>query len=163
MHQVSLEDYCLRLRSDLQQGLSPAEALLRLRRDGPNLLVQRRRESELLKFLRQLTNLFAILLWSGTGLCLVAEYLTPGEGNMAIAIALVGVVILNGSFSYWQGRRAEEIMASFRDMLQRLARVVRDGVVHEIPAAELVRGDLILLAEGDTRMEMPAPHQVFEL
>ncbi|MBT1075832.1 cation-transporting P-type ATPase [Geobacter grbiciae] len=56
MHQASLEDYCLRLRSDLQQGLSPAEAVLRLRRDGPNLLVQRRREPELLKSLRQFLN-----------------------------------------------------------------------------------------------------------
>lgn len=149
MHRIPLEEYCRRLRSNSQQGLSSAEALLRLRREGPNLLVQRRREPELLKFLRQLINLFAILLWGGAGLCLLAEYLTPGEGNMAIAIALVGVVILNGSFSYWQGRRAEEIMASFSDMLPRLARVVRDGAIHEIPASELVRGDLIVMTEGD--------------
>ncbi|WP_129126923.1 cation-translocating P-type ATPase [Geomonas oryzae] len=149
MHLVPLEEYCRRLRSDPQRGLSSAEALLRLGREGPNLLVQRRQVPELLKFLRQLTNLFAILLWIGAGLCLLAEFLTPGQGNMAIAIVLVGVVLLNGSFSYWQGRRAEEIMSSFRDMLPRLARVVRDGVVHEIQASVLVRGDLILLAEGD--------------
>lgn len=149
MHQVPLEEYCRRLRSDPQRGLSSAEAKLRLGREGANLLVQGRRVPELLKFLRQLTNLFAILLWIGAGLCLGAEFLTPGEGNLPIAIVLVGVVLLNGSFSYWQGRRAEEIMASFRDMIPRLARVVRDGAVHEIPASELVRGDLILLAEGD--------------
>jgi sodium/potassium-transporting ATPase subunit alpha len=112
MHLVPLEEYCRRLKSDPQRGLSSAEAKLRLGREGPNLLVQRRRVPELLKFLRQLTNLFAILLWSGAGLCLLAEFLTPGQGNMAIAAVLVGVVLLNGSFSYWQGRRAEEIMAS---------------------------------------------------
>lgn len=160
MHQVSLEEYCRRLNTDPLRGLSSAEALLRQQREGPNILVQSRRESELLKFLRQLTNLFAILLWSGAGLCLMAEYLTPGSGNMAIAIALAGVVLLNGSFSYWQGRRAEEIMASFRDMLPRLARVIRDGTVREVPAAELVRGDLILLAEGD---QVPADARLVEV
>jgi len=81
MHQVPLEEYCRRLGSDQHWGLSTAEALLRLRREGPNLLVQRRREPELLKFLRQLTNLFAILLWSGAGLCMVAEYLTPARAT----------------------------------------------------------------------------------
>ena len=77
----------------------------------------RKQQLEWLKFLRQLTNLFALLLWFGAGLSLVAEYLTPGEGNLAIAIALIGVVIFNGIFSYWQGRRAEAIMASFRERL----------------------------------------------
>ncbi|MGO9121547.1 MAG: cation-translocating P-type ATPase [Desulfomonilaceae bacterium] len=149
MHQVPIEEYCRRLCTDPEHGLSSTEALLRLKKEGLNILVQRRLESEWLKFLRQLTNLFAILLWCGALLSLVAEYLTPGQGNLAIAIALVGVVILNGIFSYWQGRRAEAIMASFRDMLPRLARVIRDGRLFELPASELVPGDLIVLAEGD--------------
>lgn len=160
MHHVPLEEYCRRLRSDPQQGLTGEDALLRLRRDGPNALVQRRRESELLKFLRQMTNLFAILLWGGVLLCLIAEHLTPGEGNRAIAIALTCVVVFNGSFSYWQGRRAEEIMASFRDLLPRRSRVVRDGIMHEVPATELVRGDLILLTEGD---QIPADARLVDV
>ncbi len=149
MSQVPIEEFCNALGTDPERGLTSAEALLRLQKEGPNALVQRKQEPEWLKFLRQLTNLFAVLLWFGAGLSLVAEYLTPGEGNIAIAIALVGVVIFNGIFSYWQGRRAEAIMASFRDMLPQIARVMRDGSMVEIPAAELVPGDLILLAEGD--------------
>lgn len=160
MHQVPLEEYCRRLHSDPQKGLSDEDALLRLRRDGLNALVQLRRESELAKFLRQMTNLFAILLWGGAVLCMIAEHLTPGEGNLAIAIALIGVVVINGSFSYWQGRRAEAIMASFRDMLPHRARVVRDGSVHEVPATELVRGDLILLSEGD---QVPADARLVDV
>ena len=82
MHQVPIEEYCRRLCTDHEHGLGSAEALLRLKKEGLNILVQRRRESEWLKFLRQLTNLFAILLWCGAVLSLVAEYLTPGEGNL---------------------------------------------------------------------------------
>lgn len=149
MHQVPLEEYCRRLGSNPVAGISRDDAQLRLGRDGPNVLVQLHRESELLKFLRQLTSLFALLLWGGAALCLAAERMTPGEGNLNIAIALICVVVLNGSFSYWQGRRAEKIMDSFRGMLPHRARVVRDGIMHEVPPDELVRGDLILLSEGD--------------
>lgn len=160
MHQVPLEEYCRRLRTDPKHGLPSPEALLRLHQDGANNLIQRRQVPEWLKFLKQMTNLFAILLWCGASLSLLAEYLSPGEGNIAIAIALVGVVVMNGTFTYWQGRRAEEIMASFREMLPRQARVVRDGVQHEIPAAEVVRGDLILLEEGD---QVPADARLVEV
>jgi sodium/potassium-transporting ATPase subunit alpha len=160
MHQVPLDEFCRRLGTDPDQGLSNDEAALRLRRDGPNELLQRKEESELTKFLRQLTNLFAILLWIGAALSFFAERVRPGEGNLAIAIALVGVVVLNGAFSYYQSRKAEAIMASFRDILPRLARVVRNGALREVPAAELVRGDLILLREGD---QVPADARLVQV
>src|SRR6516165_9294793 len=145
MHLVSLEEFYRRLRTDPDKGLSSPEAGVRLQWDGPNALLQRKREPEIVKFLRQMTNLFALLLWVGAALSFVAEWVRPGEGNLYIAIAIVGVVLLNGSFTYYQSRKAEAIMASFRDMLPRLARVLRDGVLHEIPVVQLVRGDVIIL------------------
>jgi sodium/potassium-transporting ATPase subunit alpha len=160
MHRVRIEEFYRRLGADPEHGLNSEDASLRLKKMGPNALVQRRRESEWLKFSRHLTNLFAILLWCGAFLSLIAEYLTPGQGNLAIAFALVGVILLNGIFSYWQGRRAEAIMASFRDMLPRLARVMRDGNLLELPASRIVPGDLILLAEGD---QVPADARLIEV
>lgn len=160
MHQVSIDEYIRRLRSHAQRGLSAADAAERLRRDGPNVLIQQKKEPELLKFLRQLTNLFALLLWCGAGLSFGAEYLLPGQGSMAIAIALIGVVLLNGAFSYWQGHKAEAIMESFRDMLPRRAAVVRDGVLQDVPASEVVRGDLLALEEGD---QVPADARLVDV
>ena len=148
MHQVPLSEFIRRLHSHAERGLSQAEAAERLRRDGPNVLIQREKDSEVLKFLRQLTSLFALLLWCGAGFSLVAEYLVPGQGSLAIAIALIGVVLLNGGFSYWQAHKAEAIMDSFRDLLPRRATVLRDGVLLEIPASAVVRGDLLVLEEG---------------
>ena len=149
MHKMPLEEFFRKLQADPEKGLPQAEAASRLAKSGPNALVQRRREPEWLKFLRQLTNLFALLLWFGAGLSLFAEFLTPGQGNLAIALALAAVVVLNGIFGYWQGRRAEAIMASFQDLIPLTARVTRDGKMLEVPASLLVVGDLILLAEGD--------------
>ena len=158
MQKVPLEEFCRRLRTDREQGLSPADAATRLLRDGPNSLVQRQRESETVKFLRQLTNLFALLLWAGAGLSFLAERIAPGEGNLYIGTALVCVVLLNGIFSYWQQHRAEQIMAGFRQMLPARAKVVRGGEELEIPAAEIVRGDVIRLVEGD---RVPADARLF--
>ncbi len=160
MHQVPIDEFIRRLHSDVRLGLTAAEAADRLRQDGPNALIQKAKEPEFLKFLRQLTNLFALLLWCGAGLSLGAEYLLPGQGSLQIAIALIGVVILNGSFSYWQGHKAEAIMKSFRDMLPRRAQVVRDGLVLDLPAAEVVRGDLLVLEEGN---QVPADARLVEV
>jgi len=160
MHQVPIKEFIRRLRTEHQLGLTATEAAERLRRDGPNILVQRAKEPEFLKFLRQLTNLFALLLWFGAGLSLGAEYLLPGQGSLQISIALIGVVLLNGSFSYWQEHKAEAIMDSFRDMLPRRALVVRDGTTLDIPAAEVVRGDLLILEEGN---QVPADARLVEV
>lgn len=160
MHQVPLEEFYRRLRTSPDKGLSSAEAALRLTRDGHNILVQRKHEPEFVKFLRQMINLFALLLWAGAFLSFLAEWIRPGEGNVFIAVALVGVVLLNGTFGYYQQHKAEQIMASFRDMLPPMARVIRDGILRQIPAAQLVRGDVILLEEGD---QVPADARLFEV
>ena len=149
MHQVPIDEFVRRLQSHSELGLSRDEAAARLKRDGPNSLTPRQQTPEFIKFLRQLTNLFALLLWCGAALSLISEAVAPGEGSLAIAIALIGVVLLNGIFSYWQEHKAETIMASFRGMLPHRAKVVRDGQHLDIPASEVVRGDLLLLEEGD--------------
>ena len=149
MHQVPIDEFIRRLGSHAELGLSRAEAAARLKRDGANSLTPRQQTPEFIKFLRQLTNLFALLLWCGAALSLISETVAPGQGSLAIAIALIGVVLLNGIFSYWQEHKAETIMASFRGMLPHRAKVVRAGEQLDIPASDVVRGDLIRLEEGD--------------
>ena len=160
MHQVPIDEFLRRLGSHAEQGLSRAEAAARLKRDGPNSLTPRKQTPEFIKFLRQLTNLFALLLWCGAALSLVSETVAPGQGSLAIAIALIGVVLLNGIFSYWQEHKAEAIMASFRGMLPHRAKVVRAGEQLDIPASEVVRGDLLLLEEGD---QVPADARLLQV
>jgi len=160
MHQIPLEAFYRRLRIDPEKGLASKQAQLRLQKEGPNALLQRKRESEVVKFLRQTTNLFAILLWAGAGFSFIAERVSPGEGNLQIGVALIAVVLLNATFSYYQQHRAERIMAGFRDMLPAMAKVLRDGVIKVIPAAQLARGDVIFLEEGD---RVPADARLFEV
>jgi sodium/potassium-transporting ATPase subunit alpha len=131
------------------EGLSSGEAAARLGRHGTNELKVAKDTPEILKFLLQFKNFFALLLIIGGALALTAERLDPGEGNLYIAIALLGVVVLNAAFTYLQQHQSEKIMDSFRKMLPSLITALRDGRPGEIPVEDLVPGDVIILNEGD--------------
>jgi sodium/potassium-transporting ATPase subunit alpha len=160
MHQLPLPAFYQRLHADPVRGLSERESAQRLERDGLNVLVQRRRTPEILRFLQHLTKLFALLLWAGAALSFLAEWLMPGQGYLYIGSALAAVVVLNGAFSYYQEYKAEKIMAGFHSMLPAMARVLRAAGIATIPAAQLVRGDVVLLQEGD---RVPADARLFEV
>lgn len=70
-------------------------------------------------------------------------------GILALAIAIVIVIILNAVFAFVQELQAERATEALKEYLPPLARVRRDGVTAEIPASELVPGDVLLIEEGD--------------
>mgnify|MGYP001822237296 CR=1 FL=1 len=157
-HQEHLADVLARLGTGVD-GLSSKEARLRLETHGTNELKVRKDRSEVVKFLLQFKNFFAILLIVGGALALTAEQMDPDQGNLYIAIALIGVVFLNAAFTYFQEHQSEQIMDSFKKMLPSMITAIRDGRRHEIPVAELVPGDIIILNEGD---RIPADGRLIE-
>jgi sodium/potassium-transporting ATPase subunit alpha len=142
-----------------ESGLSSSDAEARLARFGPNELRVRGEVPEIVKFLRQFGNFFALLLVAGGVLALLADYLDPGQGNFYIACALFGVVVLNATFTYLQEHQSEKIMESFRRMLPAMVVVLRDGRPEQIEARTLVPGDIIELSEGD---RVPADCRLIE-
>jgi sodium/potassium-transporting ATPase subunit alpha len=147
-HRLPLDELLTRLQAS-PAGLSGAEAARRLASHGPNRLAVKPSVSEWTRFWRQFANLFAGLLLFGAGLAGVSEYLDPGQDNLTIALALVGVVFLNSLFTYLQERQSERILESFHKMLPQAIPVLRDGVERRVAAADLVPGDVIPLNEGD--------------
>lgn len=108
------------------RGLTQETAALRLKHHGPNELRVRQDVPEILKFLFQFKNFFALLLMVGGALAIAADRLDPGQGNLYIAIALFAVVLLNAIFTYVQEHQSERIMDSFRQMLPAMVTVLRD-------------------------------------
>ena len=157
-HSIPITEFFEELNVD-ENGLSEQEASSRLKECGANILEETGKENIIKKYLRQFRNLFSILLTVGAILSLIGEYLDPGQGNLYIGIALVGVVILNGTFTFIQEYQAEKTMESFRQLLPPHARVLREGKVRDILASELVVGDIILLEEGD---KVPADGRLIE-
>ena len=125
-----------------QHGLASAEAARRLREAGPNVLAEPARPSQVRRFLAQLVHLFALLLWAGAALALVG-------GLPELAGAIVVVVLVNAVFAFVQEHRAGRATEALKRLLPQTATVRRDGEIAEIPAEELVPGDLLVLRAGD--------------
>lgn len=157
-HLISYSEFLQRLGVN-ENGLSEQEAARRLEECGPNVLEESGKESIFKRYIRQFRNFFSILLTVGALLSFLGEYLDPGQGNLYIGIALVGVVFLNGTFTFVQEYQAARTMESFRQLLPPHAKVLRDGKVKDVLASELVVGDLILLEEGD---KVPADGRLIE-
>lgn len=158
-HKVPVETLYKLLESS-SNGISNEEAERRLSHYGTNELVVKKDIPEIVKFLRQFKNFFAILLMVGAGLAFLAEYLDPGQGNIYIGFALIVVVFLNALFTYIQEHHSEQIMESFRNMLPPMIAVEREGKRQKIEAKYLVPGDIIFLEEGD---RIPADGRLIEL
>lgn len=132
-----------------EQGLTEEEAGKRLLEFGPNELTGVKKTPLYIKFLKQFTHFLAILLWAGAGLALFSEYLHPGEGMLTLGLAILGVIVINAAFTFVQEYRAEKALETLKKLLPFFVKVVRDGREKELPASEIVPGDIILLSEGD--------------
>lgn len=123
-------------------GLTSEEAARRLAQDGPNE-VARGHTRPALRILRgQLASPLVLVL---VGVAVVARLL----GETVEATVIVLVVALNALLGFAQEYRAERALQALRRFVTRTARVRRDGRTLEIPAAEVVRGDVVQLEIGD--------------
>ena len=138
------------LGSDTQRGLSEAEAHARLQRDGPNELTAEKPVPRWRKFLGQFRDVLVILLLIAAAISF-ALWLMERESALPYeAITILAVVLLNALMGFIQESRAESAVAALRKMSADQATVLRDGQHRQIPATELVRGDILLIEEGDT-------------
>ena len=148
IHHLTVAQAIESLRSS-PHGLSQREAARRLAEYGLNRVEEFAREPLWLRVARQFTHFFALILLVAAALAFVAEAHAPGQGMAALGWAIVGVVIVNGAFAFWQEHRAELAVEALKALLPHQATVRRDGAAVQVETALLVPGDLILLQEGD--------------
>ncbi len=139
---LSADEIYIELDTDAS-GLSEAEAQRRLEKTGSNVLRAGKKKPMLLRFAENFYNLFAILLWVGGAFAFVADMPELGW-------AIFAVIIINAVFSFWQEFKAEKALEALRKLIPQLVMVLRDGQEKEIPAENLVPGDIILLEEGNS-------------
>jgi sodium/potassium-transporting ATPase subunit alpha len=142
-----------------ENGLSEEEARKRLLEFGHNEIKETKKTPLSIRFLKQFTHFLAILLWIGAGLALLSECLHPGEGMLTLGLAIIGVIIINAIFTFIQEYRAEKAIEKLKLLLPFYVKTIRDGKQAEIPAGEVVPGDVIILSEGD---KVPADSRLIE-
>jgi calcium-translocating P-type ATPase len=142
-------------------GLAPADVAERRERFGANELPRPRRRRIWRRFLGQFTDLFAVVLLVASGITFLAYAAQQPRdvSNLQLAVAILCVVVLNAAIGFAQEYSAEHTAESLQAMVPHTCRVLRDGDRREIPARELVPGDLVLLEAGDA---VPADCRVIE-
>jgi len=131
------------------EGLSATEAQRRRQEFGANSIDEVQATPQWRQFLQGFTHFFAVILWVAAGLAFFSESRSPGEGMWQLGTAIIAVILINGTFSFWQERRAEQAIVALRQLLPHNAKVMRDGQLITLTVELLVPGDLILLEEGD--------------
>jgi P-type Ca2+ transporter type 2C len=142
-------DVATELATDLRRGLSSAEAAARLEHFGPNRLEAAGVVPAWRKFLAQFADPLIYLLMAAVGVSAVAWVVEGAEGVPYEAIVIVLIVVVNAVLGYVQETRAEEAVAALQRIASPTAAVVRDGEEQRVAAADIVPGDVLVLAEGD--------------
>lgn len=147
--QMETKEAARRLETDEKQGLTSQMAAERLAQKGRNELAETDGKKSLFwRFLAQFDD-FMILLLLGAAVVSVVISRLSGENDVLDAVMILGIVVLNAALGLFQESKAEKALEALKKMAAPHARVVRDGIVREIPAAEVVPGDLLLLETGD--------------
>jgi sodium/potassium-transporting ATPase subunit alpha len=154
------KDEVLRSLVTSENGLTEEEAKKRFLEFGPNEIQELRKRPLILRFISQFTHFLAILLWIAAGLSFLSEYLHPGEGMLLLGVAIIGVIVINAVFAFIQEYRAEKALEEMKKLLPYFVKVLHNGIEKEIPAREVVPGDIVMLSEGD---KIPADARLIEV
>lgn len=147
--QMETKEAARRLETDEKQGLTSQMAAERLAQKGRNELAETDGKKSLFwRFLAQFDD-FMILLLLGAAVVSVVISRLSGENDVLDAVMILGIVVLNAALGLFQESKAEKTLEALKKMAAPHARVIRDGIVREISAAEVVPGDLLLLETGD--------------
>ena len=134
------------------QGLSIVEAGSRRALYRENILSEQARPPMWRKYAGQAAHPFVLVM-------IVAGVITLWQREFALSLVIWLVAVVNAGFSFWREYQAEQAIEKLKHLLPTYAHVIRDGKDIHLPAAEIVPGDVLILAEGDN---IPADARVVE-
>jgi len=151
-HEISVQETADRLHSDVDTGLDTATVNQRQEEFGPNQLNPDTGTSPWMRFLQQFNQpLLYILLVAGAVTLLLQDWIDAG--------VIFAVVLINAIVGYIQEAKAENAMQALAESIVTEATVIREGKQRQIPADQLVPGDLVRLEAGD---KVPADLRLIE-
>jgi Ca2+-transporting ATPase len=150
-YRLSVEDVCGRLNVDPAVGLSADQVAARRQQYGPNKLAEEAKEPAWQAFLRQYRDLMQLVLVGAAVVSIVALQ------DISTGVVVLGLTVVNALMGLHQEGKAAESVAALRQMLIITASVRRDGEIVEVPAEELVPGDVVSFEAGD---KVPADGRV---
>ncbi len=154
-HRLLLHELFTRLVTDPQMGLTVAQARANLELYGPNEIVSEVRVPEWIRFCKSLFGPAMYILWAGVILCF-ADYSveagkqeSPPFDSALLGTALLVVILVTSLLSFAQESRRVGATLEFEKACPLTARVIREGEEREVPAEEIVMGDVLLVRAGE--------------
>ncbi|MBP3310283.1 MAG: cation-translocating P-type ATPase [Ruminococcus sp.] len=130
------------LESDRQNGLTDAQVLESRQKHGENAISEGKQKSLLMVFLEQFADLLVIIL-------IIASVISMLTGEIESTIVILVVIIMNAILGTVQHVKTQKSLDSLKAMSSPNARVIRNGIQTEIPASEVVVGDILLIEAGN--------------
>jgi len=141
MHNKNIKDIFRELKTR-EGGLSQEEAEFRMKKYGANELKVKKKTPMWMYFLYEFTDLMVMILIIAAVIALIA-------GEFKDAIVILVIVLINAIIGFVQKFKAEKAIEALQKMVAPTARVIRNNKEIQIPAKQIVPGDIIILMEGD--------------
>ena len=146
------------LGTDTKLGLTAAEAAARLEKNGPNKLKDAEKDPLWKRFFAMMADPMVIMLIIAAVISAVTGMM-QGEADFADVFIIMFVVVLNSVLGVVQEYQAENALAGLQEMSAAQSKVIRDGRQIQVPSADVVVGDIVILEAGDA---VPADCRIIE-
>eukprot|EP00825_Cyclidium_porcatum_P046022 TRINITY_DN713_c0_g1_i2.p1 TRINITY_DN713_c0_g1~~TRINITY_DN713_c0_g1_i2.p1 ORF type:complete len:1261 (+),score=261.65 TRINITY_DN713_c0_g1_i2:187-3969(+) len=149
-HRITLAELSKYFETDLEKGISEAEAQKRNTEFGDNKLSDKGSVPWYVKLCKEMfVNMFNDMLWLGGVACFIAYGLSPSDpSNLYLGIVIICIGLITVLMSFYQSQKSESIMAAFKNFLPESCSVIREGVKKQIIAQKLVPGDVVEVKQG---------------
>lgn len=162
-HKISTEEALRRLGVSPVTGLDTTQAQRRLKTGGKNV-ISPPKNNYFRKVLEWVLGGFGSLLLVASIVCFIAwkplGKPKPEVSNLALAVVLLLVLVIQAFFNAWQDFSTSRVMSSIKGMLPSDVMALRNAVQEKIPASELVTGDLVYISMGE---KVPADLRLIEV
>lgn len=145
----STDDIIKQLSSNIEKGLSEEEAKNRITKYGSNKLREKKKKSNLQRFLEQFKDAMILILIAAAIVSFVIACIEGEPSGFFEPILILLIVVLNAIMGILQESKAEKALDALKNMSAPHSRVIRNGVEQVIDSANLVPGDIIRLEAGD--------------
>lgn len=141
-------DVIRRLNTKEREGLTEEEVKIRQEKYGKNKLKDKKKESIIIKFIKQFNDFMIITLIIASIISAVISKM-QGENDYVDSIIIIGIVIFNALMGVIQEAKAEKSIEALKQMTPQITKVIRNGKTTEINAEDLVKGDIVILETGN--------------
>ena len=147
-HTMTYQQTAERFGTDINKGLTSAQAETYLKKYGRNALTKSKKNNVIIKFLSQFKDFMVLILLIASGISFFTAFMSD-DGDFIDPIMILLIVILNAVVGTVQECRAEKAIDALKKLSSPHSKVMRNGIVKNIPSEEIVVGDIVLLETGD--------------